>query len=389
MKSTISIKTLFGFFLLIAISQDISSQAQMSSNAFGSKAPQVGAPFDPYFDFDAYQEKQEKEKYKRNSRSYQATNYTGTPSYTVKNSQTPAYSYSSESSRSSRTAAPIAKTASASNSSAQSYASTSSYGSSYGSGYGSGVSTTPARGNGPTPQRYDSNSYKAQNSGYSTYDPLEGQIYQNAPSKPSPSNTNGNAGGYNSYNNGYNNNNNSGYSSSGYSNTGTSNAGYTAPSVANSPASYIAVFQKGIPLEGRLKDKFEGIRITLRNKQANYIEVVQGEVTNGVDGQTAYQMTDNSRQRGILTSIATAPLGYIPYVGYGSGAISTAASYGGAVQDQNTANSTIQKVRAFPTGIISPNDEISINTLVPKNETPRVRVIFKDLKTNEMFTFIQ
>jgi hypothetical protein len=374
MKSTISIKTLFGFFLLIAISQDISSQAQMSSNAFGSKAPQVGAPFDPYFDFDAYQEKQEKEKYKRNSRSYQATNYNGTPTYTVKNSQTPAYSYGTDSSRYGGTA-PIAKTASAATPSAQTYT------------YNSGSSTTPSRSNGPSPQRYNSNSYKAQNSGYSTYDPLEGQIYQNAPSKPSPSNNNTNAGGYNSYNNGYNNNNNTGYSSS-----GSGNAGYTAPTAPtgpSSPASYIAVFQKGIPLEGRLKDKFEGIRITLRNKQANYIEVVQGEVTNGVDGQTAYQMTDNSRQRGILTSIATAPLGYIPYVGYGSGAISTAASYGGAVQDQNTANSTIQKVRAFPTGIISPNDEISINTLVPKNETPRVRVIFKDLKTNEMFTFIQ
>jgi hypothetical protein len=153
-----------------------------------------------------------------------------------------------------------------------------------------------------------------------------------------------------------------------------------------SPESYLEVTQTVVPLEGRLTKRFQGLKITLKNRQGNYVEIVRGEVMNGVDGQTAYQMTDNSRARGFWTSLATAPLGYVPYAGYGSGAISTAVNAGGSVSDQNTANSSYNKVKHFPNGVLSPNDEISIYTLVPLNERPQVKIIFRDLKTNEMFT---
>lgn len=153
--------------------------------------------------------------------------------------------------------------------------------------------------------------------------------------------------------------------------------------------SYVQVSQVPIPVEGRLKKKFQGLKITLKNRQGNYIEVIRGDIVNGVDGQTAYQQTDNSQARGFWSSLATAPLNYVPYGGYGSSAVSTAANYGGSVSDQNTSNSAYNKVKSFPNGVLSPNDEISIYTLVPVNERPQVKIIFRDLKSNEMFTFTQ
>lgn len=156
-----------------------------------------------------------------------------------------------------------------------------------------------------------------------------------------------------------------------------------------SPAQFVQVTQSSIPLEGRLKGKFSGFKFTLKNLSDGNIEIMKGEIVNGVDGATAYRKTDNSRSRGFLAGLASMPLSYVPYGGYGSSAVSTSAGYAGAASDEQTDQASMGKTKFFPSGMVIPTDEISIEGLVPLNEKPEIKIIFRDLKTNEVHMYKQ
>lgn len=153
------------------------------------------------------------------------------------------------------------------------------------------------------------------------------------------------------------------------------------------PEAFFQVTQTPEPLSGSLKNKYQAMRITVKNTQMMPLEVLSGEVINGVDSQVASREANaNSQSRGAARNIFTMGLGYIPYAGYGSGAVSAAGNYADANQREAYQASTIDKTKVIPHAVLNPNEIVSIVALVPKNQRAIVKLTFRDLRTNETFT---
>jgi hypothetical protein len=157
--------------------------------------------------------------------------------------------------------------------------------------------------------------------------------------------------------------------------------------VQASPESFFQVTQTPEPLSGSLKNKYQAMRITVKNTQMMPLEVLSGEVVNGVDSQVASREANaNTQSRGAARGIFSMGLGYIPYVGYGSGAVSAAGNYADANQREADATSTSNKTKVIPHAVLNPNEIVSIVSLVPKSQRAIVKLTFRDLRTNETFT---
>jgi hypothetical protein len=153
------------------------------------------------------------------------------------------------------------------------------------------------------------------------------------------------------------------------------------------PEAFFQVTQTPEPLSGSLKNKYQAMRITVKNTQMMPLEVLSGEVVNGVDSQVASREANaNSQSRGAARNIFTMGLGYVPYAGYGSGAVSAAGNYADANQREADQASTSDKTKVIPHAVLNPNEIVSIVSLVPKNQRAIVKLTFRDLRTNETFT---
>lgn len=153
------------------------------------------------------------------------------------------------------------------------------------------------------------------------------------------------------------------------------------------PEAYLQVTQTVEPLAGSLKNKYQALRITVRNTQPRPLELLSGQVLNGIDSAVAARESAAASQSArSARSMFSSGLGYIPYFGNGASAINAAASYGDARDIEDEQNNAASKTKVLPQGVISPNGRLSIVTLVPINQRAVVRMTFRDLKTNETYT---
>lgn len=151
-------------------------------------------------------------------------------------------------------------------------------------------------------------------------------------------------------------------------------------------------------LEKSIPGKYKAVQYTLTNKHKGYIEVLQGEVLNAVEENVAAVQavkSSNTKKRvgGALLRGVAGGMSFIPVVGIGS-AYASSAAHQVAGAAANAADASAHNNMAATTGrynkkisgvLISPNETYSFTALVPKKETPQVKVVFKDVKTNEIY----
>jgi hypothetical protein len=186
--------------------------------------------------------------------------------------------------------------------------------------------------------------------------------------------------------------------------TGTVQVTQPAPAPA-APALSAADYLDIQAAPGQGKSHMKEYTLTLNNKQARHIEVIQLDVQNGMSEQDYVQMQQAQAQakrhvaggmlRGLggLASIAS---GFVPYAG-GVGSMyalqamnaGTSAMYQAGNMVESTGgdavNYTGRVVQHANNIIISPSQQFTCLAVVPENQQPSVKVIFKDLQTNQIY----
>jgi len=150
---------------------------------------------------------------------------------------------------------------------------------------------------------------------------------------------------------------------------------------------------------GMLKKKCHSVAITLTNKTTEYLEVLQVDVLNGLDANSvaAEEAQASQRRRSIGSGLMRMAASAIPYAGYGSMAayqavhIGSNVAYQGANMMANSGDNTPGVVVGFQQRLnnvlVNPQDSIKFQTLVAKGTPAQLRVTFKNIKTNEIYSY--
>jgi hypothetical protein len=149
-----------------------------------------------------------------------------------------------------------------------------------------------------------------------------------------------------------------------------------------------------------LDGKYQAYQISLKNERPNHLQILHGEVLNAVDeafvANEALQKKNQSRRAagGLLRGLSSVPFaggfGYHSYGAYraaslASSAANTAASVAESTAQNEQANVEGRYIRTLNSAFINPNETYTFTALVPKADTPHVKLIFKNLETNEVF----
>lgn len=191
----------------------------------------------------------------------------------------------------------------------------------------------------------------------------------------------------------------------------TTQAAATTATTSNPATAQIAVapavltgkdYIKTSFLPTELRGKYQGYQYSLQNKQPYHLEILQAEVLNGQDEayvaqEEAQKAQGRKRLFGGLLKVASAVpftggLGYGSIGAYRAAAItSNIASVAGNTLDNSanytTVNVSNQYLRSFNNKIINPNQTFQFLTLVPKGPSPKLRVTFRNLETNQILDF--
>lgn len=152
---------------------------------------------------------------------------------------------------------------------------------------------------------------------------------------------------------------------------------------------------------GQSKHDITQFTLQIQNKQPRHVEMLQVEVLNGMTEEAFLQLQQHKSQAkrrvagGILRGVTGVATSFIPFAGIGSyaayqaiGAGTTAAytmanvveNSGGAGADYS--GRILQRASNI---IVSPNQQFTCLAAVPASQQPIVKVIFKDLQTNQIF----
>jgi hypothetical protein len=176
--------------------------------------------------------------------------------------------------------------------------------------------------------------------------------------------------------------------------------------VPTTPESYFHTGFVEMPIEnGDISSKYKAYRVEIKNMQPYHLQVVMGEVLNGVDEAIAANQaleSSNKRKRGfgaLMRGLSAVPVlgayghGYGSYGAYQAAAIAsnTVGVAASIAENSQSGAATIsgRYTRNFRDVVINPNETYSIVTLVPKEANPQIKVVFRNLETNQILDFHQ
>lgn len=175
-----------------------------------------------------------------------------------------------------------------------------------------------------------------------------------------------------------------------------------AATVAASAKDFLQVNNQETELGSHSKKKYHAVSITLKNTQNVHLEVLQGEVVNGLDETIVAQQELQSREKKksaagfLMRTVAAAPGIGLSFAGVGGMGYQGVAALARTSQALNAATSVVsnvpagnaeisgQFVKKLNNVIISPNQSFTFKTLLPVGSDPQVKLIFKNLQTNQV-----
>jgi hypothetical protein len=166
------------------------------------------------------------------------------------------------------------------------------------------------------------------------------------------------------------------------------------------PKNMLQVIQGEAPLDNPLlKKQAHAMALTLTNQTPDYLEVLQVEVINALDPQAVAneEAMASQRKRALGAGLLRIAASAIPYAGYGSWGAYQAAAIGSNVISQSAS----MVGNSGPTGggvmagyqqrvnnvLVMPKDKMQFQALVPKGQPAQLRVTFKNVQTNQIFSY--
>lgn len=156
---------------------------------------------------------------------------------------------------------------------------------------------------------------------------------------------------------------------------------------------------------GESKNRLRHHTITINNKLARHIEILQVEIVNGLseDAYAQAQLTQAQKSQakrrvagGLLRGVTGIATSFVPYAGVGSYAAYQAI--GAGTYAANSAADAIANAQPNMPGytgerivqragniLISPKQQYHCTAVVPEAQQPQVKIIFKDLQSNQIF----
>ena len=126
-------------------------------------------------------------------------------------------------------------------------------------------------------------------------------------------------------------------------------------------------------LEKTLAANYSAYNVVVTNKGPHTIEMINGDVTNGVNGQQAFETSKrNTSGRALGWFIATGGIG---------AAVSAARN---TAKNKAARSSSIGFDNKIPLGPLPVGASADVDTFVPIGTKPQVKVIFKDSATGEI-----
>ena len=134
-------------------------------------------------------------------------------------------------------------------------------------------------------------------------------------------------------------------------------------------------------LTSRLKKDFAGYEYIITNNFNEKINIVNAQILNGQDGNTAYKTSEGEGAIGITWAIA-GPVGLFTLgIGWVAGLIATPIVW--AVQNNNnkkTRTESMPYTNIVPIGILNPTESVLVKTLVPLGSKPQIKITIMDTK---------
>lgn len=180
----------------------------------------------------------------------------------------------------------------------------------------------------------------------------------------------------------------------------------TAGTIGTQPApatakDFISFTQNTEALSGRLGKKYQTVTLTLRNTNQAHVEILHGEILNAVE-ETAVLNEDaqhKSVKRGLAGGLLRGVAGGLPVAIPGMSyntirAIGWTQHVAGAAANVVSNPATTPNTPAAASGqyqrkitdvVLSPQEAYSFTVIVPKEEKAHFKLVFKDLKTNEIY----
>jgi len=176
----------------------------------------------------------------------------------------------------------------------------------------------------------------------------------------------------------------------------------TTAQAAMSATDYLKISNQEADLGNHSKKKYRAVSITLKNSQGVHLEVLQGEVVNGLDETVIAQQELQSREKKksaagfLMRTVAAAPGIGLSFAGVGGMGYQGVAALARTSQALNAASSVVsnvpagtaeisgQFVKKLNNVIISPNQTFTFKTLLPAGSDPQLKLIFKNLQTNQV-----
>lgn len=141
-----------------------------------------------------------------------------------------------------------------------------------------------------------------------------------------------------------------------------------------------------IPLHSKLKKEYKAYQYTIQNN-GEEINLVNARIINGSDGSIAYQAVNNGHPIAKtwlvcgVTGIFTLGLGWA--VGVVATPFIWASSNINSMKAQKEANSYSNIINV---GYFKKGDVITVKTLVPISQQPLLKLKFKDIKTDQLYS---
>ncbi|MFN8615223.1 MAG: hypothetical protein U0003_04860 [Vampirovibrionales bacterium] len=175
-----------------------------------------------------------------------------------------------------------------------------------------------------------------------------------------------------------------------------------APQVGSA---YITVQKTPQKLRDYSDRKYDAYSITLTNTQPYHVQILQGEVSNALNEQQLVAAKSNKggfsggRVLGNLALGAASTGMHFAGIGAGSmGAFRAAAAGQHAISFASSAiNQTPQGnlqitgkyVQRFNEVVLGQHQSFTFETVLPKDQAPTLRLVFKNLETNQILDFSQ
>ena len=144
-----------------------------------------------------------------------------------------------------------------------------------------------------------------------------------------------------------------------------------------------------IQLHSRLRKQYTGYAYTVSNNTGEQLELLHAEIVNGMNGQGAALGVQKSSAAAIGGTIGGGlVLGLVTFgITFLVALVASPVIY--AVNHHANTKAIAEGMpysNQVPSGILGAGEVIQFNTLTPLNQTPQVKMTFRNLATNEIFS---